>query len=792
MHPKLLILITMKKTLLFAFAMLFATAMMAQNRITYLEESFNGSSIPSGWTKVGVGTSNWAISTTSNAGGEANELHLNWSPQFNGIARFVSPVIDLSGLNSVVISFKHMLDYYNSGATLGIATTSDGGTTWNQAWSQNFTTDALGTITQQITTADVGSANFQFCIFYSGSSYNFDNWYFDDIKVFTLENLDIATTGTNMPDIQGVGNMSVSLSVMNYGSTTVTSIEASYEMEGMEPVSQTFTVNLASLATTTLNFTQPLNLPTPGSYPITLRVLHVNGEEDDIAGNNVWEKTVSVPLDEVQRIPMIEHFSSSTCGPCVSVNNTMNTFCNNNPGRFTYTKYQMNWPGNGDPYYTAEGGVRRTYYGIGAVPNVIIDGVNLGSSAVNQNTFNQHANEPGYFDVRGSFTVEGNNIHIIADVMPYVDIEARVYVSVNEKVTTGNVGSNGETSFHHVFMKMLPNAEGSNIAFTGAELQRLEFTQNMGSTHVEEMSDLEVSIWVQNYVSRNVYNSHFAYEYTDIHPYPVENLTLTADGNNMTATWNAPTEGNPTGYKVYVNGEVVEENTTATTYSFEGNPDQFYVVGVEALYADNKISVRAVATLAEALQDLGLVTEEQSFELNEDVLSAEVSVSNANHNTQADINILSIEEVNEEEVQYLTITAEELPYVLPYNEGFSFVIEPNTLGEEKSVAHTKVVVTSDAGVLEFEVAIDGEVLSVTEVSAEPKLYPNPSSSNIRIEGNAIESVKVYNIMGALVESISVNDNNVDVNLSQYSNGVYFFNIHQSDGTVSNQRVVVSH
>jgi hypothetical protein len=578
---------------------------------------------------------------------------------------------------------------------------------------------------------------------------------------------------------------------MNYGSTQVTSITASYEVDGAEPVEQTFTVNLGSLATTSLNFTQPIALENPGAYTVTMRVLQVNGQEDDIAENNMLVKAVSVPLDNVQRIPMIEHFSSSTCPPCVAVNNSMNTFCNNNPGRFTYTKYQMNWPGNGDPYYTAEGGVRRTYYGVSAVPFIELDGAS-NSGSVNQNVFNQHANQPGYFDVRGSFTTDGNTIHVIADVMPYVDVEARVYVSVNEKVTTGNVGTNGETSFHHVFMKMLPNAEGTTFAFTAAEMQRLEFTQNLSGTHVEEMSDLEVSIWVQNYGSKYVYNSHFAYEYTDIHPYPVENLTLTADDNNMTATWNAPTEGNPTGYKVYVNGEVVEENTTATTYSFEGNPDQFNVVGVEALYADNKISVRAVATLAEALQDLGLVTEEQSFELNEDVLSAEVSVSNANHNTQADINILSIEEVNEEEVQYLTITAEELPYVLPYNEGFSFVIEPNTLGEEKSVAHTKVVVTSDAGVLEFEVAIDGEVLSVTEVSAEPKLYPNPASSNIRIEGNAIESVKVYNIMGALVESISVNDNNVDVNLSQYSNGVYFFNIRQSDGTVSNQRVVVSH
>lgn len=781
----------MKKTLLFAFALLFATAAMAQTRTTYLEESFNGTSIPSGWSVVGAGTNNWSISGTDNAGGQANELHLNWSPQFSGISRFVSPVIDLSGVNSVVISFKHMLDYYESNATLGIATTSNGGSTWNQAWSQPFTTDALGTITQMINTADVGSANFQFCIFYSGSSYNYDHWYFDDIKVFTLENLDVAVTSTTMPDIQGIGNLTVNLGVMNYGSTQVTSITASYEVDGAEPVEQTFTVNLGSLATTSLNFTQPIALENPGAYTVTMRVLQVNGQEDDIAENNMLVKAVSVPLDNVQRIPMIEHFSSSTCPPCVAVNNSMNTFCNNNPGRFTYTKYQMNWPGNGDPYYTAEGGVRRTYYGVSAVPFIELDGAS-NSGSVNQNVFNQHANQPGYFDVRGSFTTDGNTIHVIADVMPYVDVEARVYVSVNEKVTTGNVGTNGETSFHHVFMKMLPNAEGTTFAFTAAEMQRLEFTQNLSGTHVEEMSDLEVSIWVQNYGSKYVYNSHFAYEYTDIHPYPVENLTLTADDNNMTATWNAPTEGNPTGYKVYVNGEVVEENTTATTYSFEGNPDQFNVVGVEALYADNKISVRAVATLAEALQDLGLVTEEQSFELNEDVLSAEVSVSNANHNTQADINILSIEEVNEEEVQYLTITAEELPYVLPYNEGFSFVIEPNTLGEEKSVAHTKVVVTSDAGVLEFEVAIDGEVLSVTEVSAEPKLYPNPASSNIRIEGNAIESVKVYNIMGALVESISVNDNNVDVNLSQYSNGVYFFNIRQSDGKVSNQRVVVSH
>jgi hypothetical protein len=587
----------MKKTILFALALFLATAMMAQNRATLLEESFDGSSIPSGWSVAGLGTSNWSISETDNAGGQANELHLNWSPEFNGLSRFVSPVINLTGQSSVVITFKHYLDNYSGSHTLGIATTSNGGTTWNQAWSQSYSTDGNYVVTQQITTADVGSANFRFCIFYNGNSYNYDHWYFDDIKVFTLENLDLAVTGTTMPDITSIGNLSVNMNVMNYGATPITSINASYEVSGMEPVTQTFNVNLASFSSTSLIFSVPAVIEAPGSYTVMLTINHVNGGNDDIAENNTFVKTISVPIGYVQRIPMIEHFSSSTCPPCVSVNTQMNTFCNNNAGRFTYTKYQMNWPGNGDPYYTAEGGVRRSYYAVTGVPNVFLDGVDFGSTAVDQSTFNQHASQAGFIDIRGSFSVEGNTIHIIADVMPYIDVDARVYISVNEKVTTGNVGTNGETSFHHVFMKMLPDGQGSTVALTASEIQRLEFTQDISSTNVEEMSDLEVSIWVQNYGSKHVYNSHFAYEYTNIHPYPVENLALAQNGNAMVATWNSPSLGNPTGYNVYVNNELVAENINNLSYSFPGEPNQYYVVGVTALYAGDKTSVKKVVGL---------------------------------------------------------------------------------------------------------------------------------------------------------------------------------------------------
>ena len=478
------------------------------------------------------------------------------------------------------------------------------------------------------------------------------------------------------------------MTVFNYGVTEVTSLQATYVVEGMEPVTETFEISLPSLGTTTVNF-NTTTLLVPGSYNVNYSIDLVNGQEDDVASNNTYFKSVSVALGAAERKPMIEHFSSSTCGPCVSVNTAMLNFCNNNPGRFTYTKYQMNWPGSGDPYYTDEGGVRRTYYGVNAVPQCFLDGEDQGYAAVQQTVFDEHAERTAFMDIRGSFTVEGNIINVKADVMPYIDADARVFISVNEKETHNNVGGNGETSFHHVFMKMLPDAQGTAVSFKATELGQFEFTQDMSSTHVEEMSDLEVSIWVQNYNSKEMFNSRFAYEYTDEHPYPVEDLTLIqdeeAEENTMVASWNAPSLATPTGYDVYINNVLAAENTSELSFAFLGTLGTFYTVAVVARYGDDKTSVKVMTSL---------------------------------ENTWS---------VDENEVSYC------------------------------------------------------------------KLYPNPANTQVRIEAeNSIENVKVYNVLGALVETIPANGKTVSVNLSQYSNGVYFFNIRQSNGTVSNQRVVVSH
>jgi hypothetical protein len=319
----------------------------------------------------------------------------------------------------------------------------------------------------------------------------------------------------------------------------------------------------------------------------------------------------------------------------------------------------------------------------------------------------------------------------------------------------------------------------------------------MSGTHVEEMSDLEVSIWVQNYNTKETFNSHFAYEYTDVHPYPVENLTLVNEAplkGTMYAVWDAPANGNPIGYDVYVNNELVAENITENSYSFESQPDEFYVVGVVANYENGMSSVKVLAGASSSLQDMGLYIPGSPYvNLTVEEPEADVYVTNGNYGSHTPIEITAITETNPEGAQYLVVEpANMLPYTLTEGEEFHFLLVPATpIG--RSVAETLVKVESDGGEVIFNVTVDGELLTVTELSSTAKVYPNPANNQVRIESaNGIESVMVYNMMGALVETLSANGRILNVNLSDYQDGVYFFSIRQSNGTVSNQRVVVSH
>ena len=82
-----------------------------------------------------------------------------------------------------------------------------------------------------------------------------------------------------------------------------------------------------------------------------------------------------------------------------------------------------------------------------------------------------------------------------------------MHAAVIEKTTTGNVATNGETSFKHVMMKMVPNASGTTINCTAGTPISGEISASLASTFIEQVSDLEVIIFIQNPTTKEIMQS---------------------------------------------------------------------------------------------------------------------------------------------------------------------------------------------------------------------------------------------------------------------------------------------
>jgi Peptidase family C25/Propeptide_C25/Secretion system C-terminal sorting domain len=148
-----------------------------------IEEYFDNAFPPADWSISGVNPGNWSASTTSNAGGSSPEAEFSWSPSFTGFSALTTPVINTTGAASLSLTYNHFVnDFSGSGYSVGVKTTSDGGTTWNTVY-EVFPTGDVGPETLDLTieTPDVGSDTFQIAFFFDGYSYDLDYYFVDSI-----------------------------------------------------------------------------------------------------------------------------------------------------------------------------------------------------------------------------------------------------------------------------------------------------------------------------------------------------------------------------------------------------------------------------------------------------------------------------------------------------------------------------------------------------------------------------------------------------------------------------------
>lgn len=479
---------------------------------THLSEDFSGNQMPpADWTLDGY-SNQWSVSGTTNAGGSAPEGKFTYT-NGNSITRLVSPVVDLSGYTNVTLKFSFFYDFYgNPAPALGVATKSNGGD-WNTAWSTTPTGN-VGPSTQfvEIATDDVGAEDFQFCIYLQGNFYNLDFVFFDDIRLYTPYNFDAELSSINTYQFleepaEIIGTLT------NSGTELINNLNISWQIDDGE-ITNTDLTNLSIPTNSPFDFTCDgiLDLPV-GGYQLKIWVNSVNGNIDEYPLNDTLVKNISFISHKTEKAALLEEFTSSTCAPCAGFNTSFVPWSETHEEEIVLVKYQMSWPAPGDPYFTEEGGVRRLFYGVGGVPSLIGNGSYIATSTAGaQALLDQVEDEPGLLSLVGTHSIDGTNIEVTANILPYANFsDVVVHIVVFEYVTTENTGNNGETEFHHVMMKMLPDANGTAVNLIDREPITITESFDMASTFVEEMDDLGVAIIVQA-SDATVYQSVYSLE----------------------------------------------------------------------------------------------------------------------------------------------------------------------------------------------------------------------------------------------------------------------------------------
>ncbi len=355
-----------------------------------------------------------------------------------------------------------------------------------------------------------------------------------DLASTASDSFDVAVSNLNIPNLLPIGQATdIKGEITNAGTETITSYDINYSIDNGATVTQSVTgVSIAAYATANFIHSTQYNATT-GMHDIKVWTSNPNGHMDQNNANDTMsmQATGYDPASAVQRMPLYETFTSSTCGPCVAGNTNMDALFAANANKWVCVKYQMSWPGSGDPYYTDEGGTRRTYYGINSVPRQEIDGGYDGnSSAVTQADFDAAYAVPAFMEITSDLTVGGHMVTVDYTITPKIDFpaNARLFIAIVEKKTTANTGSNGETEFHWVMKKMLPSGNGAVIgpltagsavtnssvyAFNGSYRLPSDASDKINNSiehSVEEFTDLLAVVWVQNPTTKEIYQSAFS------------------------------------------------------------------------------------------------------------------------------------------------------------------------------------------------------------------------------------------------------------------------------------------
>ncbi len=350
-----------------------------------------------------------------------------------------------------------------------------------------------------------------------------DNNYYE-FNFGTQPALDMSAIDITTSPYLTLGSNIIDGTLANFGTSTITSFDMVYTVNGGAPVVDNISgVSIASLSTYNFSHAIPWVSTLTGTYNIMIYATNPNGSADQNPSNDEFSKSIFVLTQNVQRQPLFEVFTGSTCPPCTPGNINFHSIIDtiSNPDQFVFVKYQQDFPGTGDPYVTQESLNRRAFYSINSIPRMENDGGWDGNaSSFTYPIYQQTRSIPAQYIIDGTYSEDTLSRTWSAKIRysPLFDAVGSVLqVAILEKTTFDNVKTNGETEFYHVMKKMLPTDDGTllanipastwdsvSVSYTFNGNYRLPINGQAANMidhtiehSVEEFSDLKLVGWIE-------------------------------------------------------------------------------------------------------------------------------------------------------------------------------------------------------------------------------------------------------------------------------------------------------
>jgi len=201
-------------------------------------------------------------------------------------------------------------------------------------------------------------------------------------------------------------------------------------------------------------------------------------EEVEVETDIVKEVNIELIEQTSQKIVLIEDFSNVSCIPCIESNKILKSIKNSyTDEKLVVIKYAANFPSPVDPMYlanTEDADSRMSYYIIFFTPTIIVDGLDRPTSSdsisIKESIDSKLAAQPK-FEISVDDSIAGQSMFVNGKVkllnsseLNFDDLVIHSVVIETLIEYSSPPGSNGETEFHDVMRKMLPDNQGFSIS----------------------------------------------------------------------------------------------------------------------------------------------------------------------------------------------------------------------------------------------------------------------------------------------------------------------------------------